>query len=162
MRACPELRSSLATNDSPHAYGYARRGVFLSTPKGLNHFKTLFDRGQDREQNEWASWQMPTGENPYIDPSEIESARLDMTESAWNQEYAALFVNWEGSVFRRVGEAATAKDRTQPEASHDYVIGCDWGRSNDYTVMLVLDVTTKAVVAMDRSNRVDYAISANA
>jgi hypothetical protein len=46
----------------------------------------------------------------------------------------------------------------KPEVGHDYVIGCDWGRSNDYTVLIVLDATTRAVVAMDRSNRVDYAI----
>jgi hypothetical protein len=30
--------------------------------------------------------------------------------------------------------------------------------SNDYTVLIVLNTTTHAVVAMDRSNRVDYAI----
>ena len=36
----------------------------------------LFDRGQDPEREDWASWQMPTGANPYIDPAEIESARL--------------------------------------------------------------------------------------
>src|SRR5580704_11870017 len=104
-------------------------GWFLSTPKGMNYFKALYDRGQDPERSEWASWEMPTSENPYIDPSEIESARLDMTESAFNQEYLALFINWEGSVFRRVGDAATARARTQREAGHDYVIGCDWGRS---------------------------------
>ena len=131
---------------------------FLSTPKGMNYFKALFDRGQDPEQQDWASWQMPTVENPHIDPAEIEAARSDMTEAAFNQEYSALFVNWEGSVFRRVGEAATAVARTEPEASHEYVIGCDWGRSNHYTVFLVLDVTARAVVAMDRSNRVDYSI----
>ena len=101
---------------------------------------------------------MPTSENPYIDPDEIEAARLDITESAFNQEYSALFVNWEGSVFRRVGEAASIMAGTSPVAGHEYVIGCDWGRSNDYTVFLVLDVTTGAVVAMDRSNRVDYTI----
>ena len=101
---------------------------------------------------------MSTSNNPPIEPGEIEAARLDMTESAFNQEYLALFVNWEGSVFRRVGEAATAGGMAKPEAGHDYVIGCDWGRSNDYTVLLVLDATTRAVVAMDRSNRVDYAI----
>jgi hypothetical protein len=81
---------------------------FLSTPKGMSFFKTLFDWGQDPARREWASWQMATSENPHIDPEEIEAARLDMTESAFNQEYLALFVNWEGSVFRRVGEAATA------------------------------------------------------
>jgi hypothetical protein len=51
-------------------------GWFLSTPKGMNYFKALYDRGQDRERQEWASWQMPTSENPYIDPAEIDAAPL--------------------------------------------------------------------------------------
>ena len=131
---------------------------FLSTPKGMNYFKALFDRGQDGEREEWASWQMPTRENPFIDPEEIEAARLDLTEAAFNQEYLALFVNWDGSVFRRVGDAATATPKPQPEEGHDYIIGCDWGRSNDYTVFVVLDLSTREMVAMDRSNRVDYAV----
>jgi hypothetical protein len=63
-----------------------------------------------------------------------------------------------GSVFRRVGEAATAPALVNPEAGHHYSVGCDWGRSNDYTVFLVLDTTARAVVALDRSNRVDYTI----
>src|SRR5262245_38429639 len=94
---------------------------FLSTPKRMNHVKALFALGQDPARPDWASWQMPTVQNPYIEPAEIEAARLDMTESAFNQEYAALFISWEGSVFRRVGEAATAGARTGPEVGHDYV-----------------------------------------
>jgi hypothetical protein len=128
---------------------------FLSTPKGMNYFKALHDRGLDPERPDWASWQMPTAENLYIPPEEIEAARLDLTEAVFNQEYLALFVNWEGSVFRRVGEAATALPM-QRDPVHQYVIGCDWGRSHDYTVLLVLDLTARTVVAMDRSNRVDY------
>ena len=131
---------------------------FLSTPKGMNYFKQLFDRGQDPERGDWASWQMPTSANPYINLGEIESARMDLTEAAFNQEYLALFVNWEGSVFRRVGEAATATAMMKPETGHEYVIGCDWGRSNDYTVFLVLDVTAHTVVKIERSNRVDYTL----
>jgi len=131
---------------------------FLSTPKGTNFFKVLFDRGQDPEREDCASWQMPTSENPHIDPAEIEAARVDLTESAFNQEYLALFINWEGSVFRNVGEAATLTPKDAPEAGHEYVIGCDWGRSNDYTVFLVLDTTAHAVVALDRSNRADYTL----
>jgi hypothetical protein len=124
----------------------------------MNFFKALFDRGQDPEREDWASWQMPASANPYVDPGELESARLDLTEAAFNQEHLALFVNWEGSVFRRVGEAATARLGMARQDGHEYVIGCDWGRSNDYTVFLVVDVTAQAVVAMDRSNRVDYTI----
>jgi hypothetical protein len=101
---------------------------------------------------------MATEGNQRIAPDEIESARLDLTETAFNQEYLALFVNWEGSVFRRVGEAATAALQTQAEAGHHYVIGCDWGRSNDYTVFMVVDITARAVAAVERSKRVDYAL----
>jgi hypothetical protein len=142
----------------PMLSDYQGQAWFLSTPKGMNYFKTLFDRGQDPEQTEWASWQMPTAENPRIAPEEIESARLGMTEAAFNQEYLALFVNWEGSVFRCVGEAATAPWRTKPEAGHHYVIGCDWGRTHDYTVFIVVDITAGTVVAMERSKQVDYAV----
>jgi hypothetical protein len=28
---------------------------FLSTPKGMNYFKVLFDLGQDSERDDWAS-----------------------------------------------------------------------------------------------------------
>src|SRR5215469_11329187 len=142
----------------PTLTDFSGEAWFLSTPKGMNYFKILYDRGQNVGHGEWVSWQMPTSANPFIDPIEIESAGRDLTEAAFNQEYLALFVNWEGSVFRRVGESATASRLTEPELGHDYVIGCDWGRSNDYTVFVVLDTTVGAMAAMDRSNRVDYAI----
>ena len=131
---------------------------FLSTPRGQNDFKAFYDRGQDAEREDWASWQMPTSTNPYIAAEEIEAARQDITEAAFNQEYLALFVNWEGAVFRRVMECATAERRDGPEAGHEYVIGADWGRSNDYTVFTVVDVTARCMVDMDRSNRVDYVV----
>jgi Terminase RNaseH-like domain/Terminase large subunit, T4likevirus-type, N-terminal len=154
----PDLNQAWLQTIRPMLTDYQGHAWFLSTPKGMNYFKALFDRGQDPERPDWASWQMPTAGNPRIDPDEIASARLDLTEAAFSQEYLAQFVNWEGSVFRRVGEAAIAVPRTQPEAGHHYVIGCDWGRSNDYTVFVVLDTTARTVVAMDRSNRVDYAL----
>jgi len=131
---------------------------FLSTPRGFNDFKLFFDRGQDVEREDWASWQMPTSSNPHIDPAEIEAAREDMTEAAFCQEFLAQFVSWEGAVFRRVMECATAERKDGPEPGHEYVIGADWGRSNDYTVFTVLDTTARAMVEMDRSNKVDYVV----
>jgi hypothetical protein len=130
---------------------------FLSTPKGMNYFKFLFDHGQDPQRSDWASWQMPTQANPFIDPREVEDARRDLSETTFNQEYLALFVNWDGAVFRRVTEAATVV-RTEPEAGHDYIVACDWGRTTDYTVFVVMDAHTRTMVELDRSNRVDYAV----
>jgi hypothetical protein len=154
----PKLEEAWQQSIRPTLTDLQGAAWFLSTPKGMSYFKVLFDRGQDPERTDWASWQMPTSDNPFIDAQEIEAARRDLTEAAFQQEYQAQFVNWEGSVFRRVGEAATATSRIEPEAGHDYIIGCDWGRANDYTVFVVVDATTHTMVAMDRSNRVDYTV----
>ena len=154
----PDLEEAWQQTIRPMLTDYQGEAWFLSTPKGIDYFKLLFDRGQDPELLEWASSQMPTARNPRIAAGEIESARLDLSEGSFNQEYLALFVNWEGSVFRRIGEAATAPLRTQPEAGHHYAVGCDWGRSNDYTVFIVLDITARAVVAIERSKGIDYTL----
>src|SRR5438132_9158370 len=79
-----------------------------------------------------------------------------MTEAAFNQEFLAQFVSWEGAVFRNLLACATAMVKDGPEAGHEYVIGADWGRSNDYTVFVVLDTSTHAMVAMDRMRQIDY------
>src|SRR5262249_12822336 len=45
------------------------------------------------------------------------------TEWSFNQDYLALFVNWEGSVFRRVAEAATVIPGKRPIAGHESWLG---------------------------------------
>lgn len=73
----------------------------LSTPKGGNYFKMLFDRGMAADEEEWASFQIPTSENPYIPKKEIESARLELPSLAFRQEYLAEFVDAEGARISR-------------------------------------------------------------
>jgi hypothetical protein len=142
----------------PMLADYRGEAWFLSTPRGFGYFKTLFDRGQDHDSTEWASWQMPTSTNPFIDPAEIAAARQDLSEAAFGQEYLAQFVSWEGAVFRHVGVAAVVSAGRGPDAGHEYVVGVDWGRSNDFTVFAVVDTTARALVALDRSNKVDYTL----
>jgi hypothetical protein len=48
---------------------------FMSTPRGLNDFHTLYQLGQDPLQLEWASWQMPTSVNPFIRTEELVAAQ---------------------------------------------------------------------------------------
>lgn len=133
---------------------------FLSTPKGLNFFKRLFDRGADPGYTDWAAWQMPTLSNPYIPPEEVADARRTLPERVFAQEFEALFLESEGSVFRRVLEAATATAQPQRQEGHHYAIGVDWGRAYDFTAMAVVDTTTRELVCLDRSNQVDYTLQA--
>ena len=129
---------------------------WLSTPRGLNDFYTLYLRGQDQLEKEWASWQMPTTVNPHISRSELDAARHEMPERDYAQEFEARFLQLEGAgVFR--GVTAVARLRPErPERGHSYVIGVDWGRTNDFTAISVLDSTTQQQVALDRFNEIDY------
>ena len=72
---------------------------FLSTPKGGNYFKTLFDRAADNP--DWARWQMPTSSNPYIRAGEIEAMRLELPSLIYQQEVLAQFVDMAGATLKR-------------------------------------------------------------
>ena len=61
------------------------------------------------------------------------------------------------AAFSGAMEAATAT-AVEPDPAGSYVMGVDWGKQNDYTVLVVLDTVAGAMVAFDRMNRIDYAI----
>jgi hypothetical protein len=129
---------------------------FMSTPRGLNDFWTLYQQGQDPLEREWKSWQMPTSVNPHIDPDELAAARAELPERAWAQEYRAEFLQIAGGgVFRGVDAVARLKPRN-PERGHQYTIGVDWGRTNDFTAFSVIDATLMEQVALDRFSEIDY------
>lgn len=129
---------------------------FLSTPKGLNGFWVLYQQGEDPQSPEWRSWSMPTTANPYISAQEVEAARGDEPERDFAQEYLAQFLTDGAGVFRRVREAATATRQDMGLRDHRYVFGVDWGQLHDFTVVSVLDVTTRQQVYLDRFNQVDW------
>ncbi len=140
----------------PTLTDYRGDAYFLGTPKGLNGFHTLYLRGQDPEEREWSSWQAPTIENPFISPDEIESARHELPERVFAQEYLAEFLIDGAGVFRQVNEATTATQQSNRIDGHNYVFGVDWGRTNDFTVISVIDTTTLEQVALERFNQIDY------
>lgn len=131
-------------------------GYFLSTPKGLNFFHQMYAWGQDELRPEWMSWQMPTLSNPHIKASEVEAARRELPERIFAQEYLARFLEGIGSVFRRVQDAATATQQDAPTPGHRYILGVDWGKLNDFTVLTVLDLDGRCQVWLDRFNQIDY------
>lgn len=133
---------------------------FPSTPKGMGYYKTLFDKGQDPEKPEWMSWQKPSSENTTIPgfDQELAAAKNDTPERIFNQEYLAQFLEDGGGVFRRIMEAAIAEPQDISAEDHAYIIGVDWGKHEDFTVLSVLDTTTKELVKVDRFNQIDYSV----
>jgi hypothetical protein len=108
---------------------------FMSTPKGKNDFYKLWMRGQTGEEG-WASWQMPTATNPFIDISEIYSAEKDLPELAFKQEYLAEFNDNVANPFG----FQFIKQCTMPMSSEPAVCyGVDLAKSFDWTVIIGLD-----------------------
>lgn len=134
------------------------RAMFISTPKGRGWFWRAWLRCQDDEQGEWHGWQLPTSDNPFIASSEIEAARAGLPDRTFRQEYLAEFIDDAGGVFRGVAQAATATPQAHAIPGHQYVFGVDWAQQHDFTVITVMDATTRQLVHMDRFNKVDYAV----
>jgi len=142
----------------PTLTDYQGEAWFMSTPRGLNDFYLMFSRGQDELEPEWMSWQMPTSVNPHIAPAEISAARHELPDRVFAQEFEAQFLSLEGAgVFRGV-RAVSRLQPKPPQRGHQYVFGVDWGRSDDFTVISVLDITTFEQVALDRFTDIDFEV----
>ena len=129
-----------------------------STPRGRNYFKSLYDRGIDPQEKEWSSWKMSTYRNPYIAETELAEIKRTTPELIFQQEILAEFIELEGSVFRRIQDAAILEPIEQAIPNRQYIAAVDPAASVDYTVVTIWDVADKHCVYMDRYNRVDYIV----
>ena len=132
------------------------RAMLISTPRGRNWFWREYQAGLADGKTQ-ASFTAPSNANPMPQIQRaFEMARTRVSERTFRQEWEAQFLDDGGGVFRRVQEAATIQQAIEPIAGHQYVIGADWGRTNDATWFAVIDVTTKQNVYNDRMIDTDY------
>lgn len=138
------------------------RLILSSTPNGMNWFYVEYQNGL-ADGREIASWHKPSTENPM--PTIREAVRRleervragTYPERAFRQEWLAEFVENAATVFRGVDAAATSETRGY-EPGHTYVGGIDWGRTNDFTVFVILDVTDGRVEYVERMSGVGFAL----
>lgn len=128
------------------------------TPKGRNYFWNLYTRGLDPNEKDWSSWMFSTYDNPHIAKTEIDELKRTLPEIIFRQEILAEFIDDQGSVFRRIQEAAILDPLESPIPNHQYVAGVDVAAAVDYTVVTVLDVAERKEVYKERFNRVDYPV----
>lgn len=133
------------------------KAMFISTPAGRNWFWRLWQRGLG-DDPDWQSWQLPTADNPYIEPKEIDAAKDSLPELTFQQEYLATFLEGQGVVFRNIAACMHAPSTTTPEkhGGHVIIAGLDWAKQNDFTCTSIGCATCKQEVARDRFNKIDY------
>lgn len=155
------------TLNSPGRTGIA---ILNSTPKGNNWFSQAYWRGQqflpDGTPNPMylsSYWSMtaPTLQNSYLDAeqkADIESARTEIPEDVYKQEYEAKILENGSTVFRGVAAVIRGLLLDRPKPGRSYVMGVDLGKVRDFTVMTVMDKDTREVVYWERINKQDWNI----
>lgn len=126
--------------------------LFIGTPRGKNWFWRFYQRGLSDDDGEWVAFHRPTSDNPYINPEEIESAKRDLPNDIFRQEYLAEFLDDGGQVFRNVRACIGEPPAETPRV----VIGADWAQVSDFTVFAVVDIATGAAIEMDRFSQIDW------
>lgn len=65
--------------------------LFITSPAGWNWAKDLYDYAMAGKDDNWKAWTYTTAEGGNIKQEEIESARRELPERTFNQEYLASF-----------------------------------------------------------------------
>lgn len=132
--------------------------ILISSPYGKNWFYQEYVTALSNGQR-MAAWNAPTSANPNPNIRRaFELAKDRVPDRTYRAEWLAEFVDDGGEVFRNVRACATAVIQFEPIPGHEYIIGVDLGKLNDFTVCVVFDVTTKSVAYLDRFNQIDYTV----
>jgi hypothetical protein len=131
-----DLESAWQEAIRPTLTDYKGDAWFLGTPKGRNFFHRLFAKGEAQAKG-WRSWRLPTTSNPLIDPAEIEAARLDMPEAAFNQEFLGIPADDGGNPFDLAAIRDCAVSGTSD--AEPVAFGVDLAKSYDWTVVCGID-----------------------
>jgi hypothetical protein len=133
------------------------RASFRGTPKGRNDFYTLYTWALDETKPDWGFYSAKTGDNPYIPRSEIvEMQPPFISERSYRQEICAEFLQDGGGVFgdvRRLIQSGV--ERIEPSEGRVYRAGIDLAKSQDFTVVSVMDSTGQQV-CIERWNQVPW------
>lgn len=100
-------------------------GLFISTPKGFNHFYDLFNT----EDEDYKSFHFSTYDNPHIPKEEVDKAKEEITEDRFAQEYLADFRKTEGLVYKEFDRNRHVTSE-EPKSVADTIAGIDWGYTN--------------------------------
>jgi len=106
-----------------------KKVLLISTPKGKNHFYTLYNLNGVNAQ--YKSFTMTSYDNPLINPQEINDARATLPDHVFRQEYLAEFIDGGSGIFTPVYSNVTGGVK--------YYAGVDLGRADDYSVLSIFN-----------------------
>lgn len=123
--------------------------LFIFTPKGRNFAYEYFERAKSDRSGDWMCSLLRASQSGLIDPNELLKAQDSMPSRLYAQEFECSFLEDASSVFHNV-EACISGNLEPAKENRRYVMGVDLGRTNDSTVIVVIDIGTNKVVGFKR------------
>lgn len=135
------------------------RALFCGKPRGFNHLKDFYERGQDRARfPEWESWLFSTLDGGHVPAADVAEARTTLPAKAYRQEYEASFENAAGRVY----EDFTRRTHVVPHAELERAykpgdrwqfravcVGVDWGYVDPGVALVVGQTGAGDLVVVD-------------
>lgn len=111
--------------------------LFISTPKGFNHFYDLYNL--ENTDKDYKSFHFTSYENTYIPKDEIDKARVELTEDRFAQEYLADFRKTEGLVYKEFDRKTHLyDDDTKIYDEVEVIAGIDFGFTNPTAICTII------------------------
>ena len=110
--------------------------MFISTPKGFNHFYDLYNL--ELTDHDFKSFHFTTYDNPHLPPEEIEREKNSKPADTFAQEYLADFKKKQGLVYKEFSrEKHLYEEEFEPHIlkTFRYVAGVDFGYRNPAAVL---------------------------
>lgn len=97
--------------------------LFISSPKGRDYFYDLSNEAKSKDG--WKSWQFTTLQGGYVPESEVVTARNELDERTFRQEYEASFESYDGLVARDFDRELNKSNETIKD-DDTLIIGIDF------------------------------------
>lgn len=100
--------------------------LFISTPKGWNWFKDIYDYASTSDDPNWESFSYTTADGGQVSEDEIESAKRELDDNTFRQEYLASFTQLASQVYSAFDPDVNVVSEMDPENHDEYHIGLDF------------------------------------
>jgi PBSX family phage terminase large subunit len=110
--------------------------LFISTPKGFNHFYDLYNKSL--KDDDYESFHFTSYDNPHLPVEELDKAKFEMLPERFSQEYMADFKKAEGLVYKEFNRAQHVYTDRQEELNiTEDIAGIDFGFTNPAAVIKI-------------------------
>jgi len=114
------------------------QGLFISTPKGFNHWYDLYNL--QSKDSDYKSFHYTSYDNPHVPATELDKAKGELTEDRFAQEYLADFRKTEGLVYKEFDRHVHVfDDKEIIKAIVMRHVGIDWGFTNPCAVLEIIE-----------------------